>query len=266
MALLTTLLCVPLLCVPLLWVPLLWVPAASAEALGTVFTKSVPASKDNTLYESATGALSNGAGEFFFAGLTGQVTDNLRRGLVFFDLVSTLPADASVDSVTLRLQMSATMGGDATVRLYPVTSLWGEGTSDASMGEGGGAPSTTGDATWIHTFFDTQQWTVAGGDFSATSSAATVVGGNGTYTWGPTVEMVTDVQNWINSPPVNCGWAVVGDETSPAPTAKRFNSRENTNPSTAPMLVVNFLSNSTVFLDGFESGDTAAWTATVGGS
>ena len=31
---------------------------------------TVPASMDNTLYESPTGALSNGAGDYFFAGRT----------------------------------------------------------------------------------------------------------------------------------------------------------------------------------------------------
>lgn len=238
--------------------------ASSAEEFGVVHTKSVPTARDNTLYESATGALSNGAGEFLFAGTTLQGSDDLRRGLLFYDLASELPTDASVDSVSLRMQMSASMAGDTTVSLFPATADWGEGTSDAAMGEGGGGMSTAGDATWIHTFFDTQMWSVAGGDFSSTASAATTVGGNGIYTWGPTVEMVTDVQSWIDTPATNFGWVVVGDESSTPPTAKRFNSRQNSLPATGPRLIVNFLSASTIFLDGFESGDTTGWTSSTG--
>ncbi len=236
-----------------------------ADDFGVVHTKSVPTARDNTLYESATGALSNGAGEFLFAGTTGQGVDDLRRGLLFFDLASELPPDASVDSVSLRMRMSASMAGDTTVSLFPATADWGEGTSDAPMGEGVGAPSTAGDATWIHTFFDTQTWSMSGGDFGTTASAASVVGGNGSYTWGPTVEMVTDVQSWIDTPADNFGWVVVGDEDSTPPTAKRFNSRQNSLPSSGPRLIVSFLSASTIFLDGFESGDTAGWSASTGG-
>lgn len=246
---------------------LLLVPATTfaQQTEGTVYTTAVPASKGNTLYESATGDLSNGAGQYFFAGTTLQGSDNLRRGLLAFDLGTALPADASIDSVTLQLTMSMTLAGNTVVNLHRATSDWGEGTSLAGMGEGGGGPSTTGDATWIHTFFDTQFWTTAGGDFSATTSGGQTVGGSGTYVWGPTVEMVTDVQNWVDTPATNFGWVVVGDEAGAAPTAKRFNSRHNADVSTVPLLVVNFLSNSAIFLDGFESGDTSAWSSAVGG-
>ena len=41
---------------------------------------------------------------------------------------------------------------------------WGEGTS---FGLGAGSPATPGDATWLHTFYNTDLWTNAGGDFSS---------------------------------------------------------------------------------------------------
>ena len=48
--------------------------------------------KDNTLYESSTGSLSNGAGQHFFVGLTRL---NLaRRGLLAFDIAGKGEADA----------------------------------------------------------------------------------------------------------------------------------------------------------------------------
>ena len=52
---------------------------------------------------------------------------------------------------------------------------WGEGTSNADANEGGGANSTTNDATWIHTFYPASLWTTAGGNFISTASATTLV-------------------------------------------------------------------------------------------
>ena len=52
-----------------------------AIALATVVT--IPASEDNTLYESATGATSNGIGEYMF---TGRTRDGFkRRAVIAFD-------------------------------------------------------------------------------------------------------------------------------------------------------------------------------------
>ena len=228
---------------------------------GPVFRMAIPAAKDNTLYESATGALSNGAGNFLFAGQTNQMEDRLRRFALAFDLAGYLPTDTSVDSVTLQLTMSMSLVGNVDVSLHRAQADWGEGTSQAGMGEGEGAPATTGDATWLHSFFDTDFWTTPGGDFDAATSGIQVVGGNGRYTWGPTVEMVTDVQNWIDTPASNFGWIVLGDEDAAGPNSKRFNSRTHGDPATRPALVVNFLSNSTIFVNDFESGDTTGWSS-----
>ncbi len=50
--------------------------------------------------------------------------------------------------------------------------------------EGGGIASTIGDATWIHTSFDTSLWSSPGGDFLAIPSATVPVGSaTGVYTW-----------------------------------------------------------------------------------
>ena len=64
---------------------------------------NLSASHDNTLYQDLNGALSNGAGEFFFAGNSGGATPS-RRGLIAFDL-SAFPINATINSVTLTLQM-----------------------------------------------------------------------------------------------------------------------------------------------------------------
>ncbi len=132
--------------------------------------------------------------------------------------------------------------GDApeTFWLHRLTSDWGEGDSDAPGGEGVGADAAAGDATWIHTFYDSETWDEPGGDFVADSSADAVVEATGTYSWGSTAAMVADVQQWVDDPESNFGWIVLGDETAPAPTDKRFVSRNNPDEATRPVLTVYY--------------------------
>lgn len=176
--------------------------------------------KDNTLYESTTGALSNGAGIGMFAGLTGQPAK--RRASLAFDL-STIPAGSTITSVTLTLHMTQGSAASFPFSLHRAASTWGEGTSNASAGGGGGAPATAGDATWIHRFSPATPWLAAGGDFGP-ASATTSVAGLGTYAWSTTA-MIADVQGWLDGTHVNAGWLILGDESTPA-SAKRFGTRE----------------------------------------
>ena len=102
------------------------------------------------------------------------------------------------------------------------------------------ACALTGDATWIHTFFDTSFWTNPGGDFSESISASQEVAFEGSYTWGSTVNMVADVQLWLDQPETNFGWILIGNEDEDSgSTAKRFDSRENS-VSVRPLLTVDF--------------------------
>lgn len=214
----------------------LFVALSSAGAQTQVALQPI---KDNTLYESAAGELSNGAGQHFFAGRTNQPSNSIRRALIAFDIAGNIPPNASILSVLLTLNMSQTTSTSHTVSLHRVNADWGEGTSVASGNEGGGAPATTGDATWLHRFFNSTQWSTAGGDFVASPSAEISVGTTGTYTWGSTQEMVNDVQQWLNSPSTNFGWLLKGNEAS-QPTSKRFDSRENANPALRPQLTVTY--------------------------
>lgn len=120
---------------------------------------------------------------------------------------------------------------------------WGEGTSDSGTGSGSGSggPSQTGDATWLHTFYDTQFWTNEGGDFDAVASGSTVVGTTLTsYTWASTAGLLADVQAWLDDPANNFGWALVADE-SVINTVRRFASRENSDESLRPTLTITFM-------------------------
>ncbi|MBM2840556.1 MAG: hypothetical protein HW412_1084 [Bacteroidetes bacterium] len=201
---------------------------------------TIGASKDNTLYEDVNGALSNGAGQHFFAGRNGQLPGtSIRRGLIAFDVAGNIPQSATILSVMLTLSMSQTTSLAQQIGLYRASADWGEGTSIAGGNEGGGAPATIGDATWIHKFFNTSLWSTAGGEFVGTPSATQSVAGLGPYTWGSTAEMISDVQQWLNAPSSNFGWVLVGDETVTR-TAKRFDSKEDTIPSVRPQLSITY--------------------------
>jgi hypothetical protein len=213
------------------------------SALGFVGRTSVSAaiinitpSKDNTLYEydPDEGDHSNGAGFHFFAGENGM--GELRRGVLAFDVAGTIPAGSTITAASLTMNMSMTPTGAQTVELHTLLADWGEGTSQAPMGEGDGAPATPNDATWRHRFFHSVFWTTQGGDFSATISASQSVGGIGQYTW-TSAQMVADVQSWLDNPASNFGWLVLGDETAIA-TAKRFDTRESASP---PVLTIQYI-------------------------
>ena len=192
-------------------------------------------SKDNTLIEDATGGLSNGAGENLFAGKTGN--GSIRRGLIAFSLEHNgIPTESTVTSVSLTLHMSRTSAGPQTVELHRLTTDWGEG--DSSSQGGAGAPATSDDATWLHAFFDYATWTSPGGDFLLRPSAAISVGDVGSYTWSSD-QMAADVQEWLDNPPGNFGWLLLGNEAQNQ-TTKRFDSKENTDPADRPVLNIRF--------------------------
>jgi len=197
---------------------------------------SIGAAKDNTLYQDDFGSISNGAGDFFFAGVNGNGA--VRRGLIAFDLGGSIPAGATIQSVELTLHMSRTATAVEPIELHRVFADWGEGASDAFNEEGTGANAESGDATWLHTFYDANSWTNPGGDFEPAASATRFVGGNGPYTW-TSAAMNAEVQDWLDHPGSNFGWIVIGDEAV-SMTAKRFDSRENSDPLVRPVLTVEY--------------------------
>lgn len=194
--------------------------------------------RDNTLYQTNDGSLSNGAGERLFAGVTGS--GFLRRALLRFD-VSGIPAGARVTAARLRLNVSKEPLFPPTAKfgVHRVLAGWGEGASDALDEEGAGAPSEPGDATWLHTEYTSSLWTTPGGDHVTTPSAkATLSPGLGPVEWSSHA-LAKDVQAWVDGAP-NHGWlikAVV--ETQPL-NAKRFDSREHADPTARPLLEVEY--------------------------
>lgn len=205
-------------------------------------TVTIPAIRDNTLFESATGALSSGKGPWFFTGRTNQGAGlSLRRALVAFDVAGNVPAGSTINAATLTLNLQNPPSADhgtQTVTIQRVNADWGEGTSNSGS-SGAGTASTTNDATWIHRFFNTTNWAAAGGDFQATPSASTTMNANGPYTLGSTSQMVADVQGWLDNSASSFGWMIRSNEVTPG-TAFRFGSRENADEEFQPMLTIDF--------------------------
>ena len=204
---------------------------------GSAKTLTLPVLQDAMLIESADGSLANGAGLYIFGGRTGQSSGSVRRALLAFDVAAQVPPGAKVTAVRLTLQMSQSNAGSVAVSLHRVLADWGEGASSASGGSG--APAASGDATWVHTFFELSFWSSPGGDFTGATGASALVGAEGAYTWGSTPELVADVQSWLDDPASNHGWILVGDESAPT-TVKRFDARENPDETLRPQLEVEF--------------------------
>jgi hypothetical protein len=205
---------------------------------------SLTSSADNTLYQVSSSdpaqQLSNGAGPTLFAGDTNQTTNNIRRGLIKFDL-SGVPMGSTITSATLTLHVAKAVSSvSQTMALSRALDAWGEGTSISGGGGGGGAgaPATTGDATWFYAILPTQTWTTPGGDFASTASASTAVNGTGFFSWAGS-GLSADVQQWVNNPAGNFGWAVTGNESATG-TAFQFDSRENSVAGNRPTLAVTY--------------------------
>lgn len=240
--------------------PLLLLPSALRAQVQTV---DLAPARDNTLYEYAGGTISNGAGEYLFAGVVGNMGGNTkRRAVLAFDVAAALPNGAIVTSATLTLYMSMSIVGETDVSLHRLTADWGEAGSDAPGQEGQGTGALAGDATWLNTFFDTVDWAAPGGDFAVAASATAAVAGDGSYSWGPSSGLTADVQGWVNAPASEYGWIVLGDEVLPPPTAKRFDSRENATAENRPSLRIEYI-DSRLFDDGFESGDLTGWSSSA---
>jgi hypothetical protein len=208
--------------------------ALLVSALVHATTVVITTTRDATLIQDPNAELALGAAYNIYAGRVGENSGGtLRRGLLYFN-TSVIPVGSVITSVQLKLNMSATQGGTFTVGVHRCLLSWGEGTSFAFGG--GGATPTAGDATWVNRFFPGTPWPVAGGSYSTTASATKSVGAVGWYVWGSTPQLVADVQNWVDQPSGNLGWALIGNETT-LQSVKRFDARES-GATTQPQLIV----------------------------
>lgn len=192
--------------------------------------------KDNTIF-SADDQRSNALGSLF----TGTSnTGNTRRCLVAFDVAGAVPPGALITSaaLTLRLDKGTPGSGLQNQILHRLLKDWGEGASNS--GQGDGAPATTGDATWAYTFFPDETWGDPGGDFEVVETASRLVDVvEGPYVWGPTPEMIQDVQAWLDDPSSNFGWILRGNDVDLG-TARKYYQREEADSALRPTLAIGF--------------------------
>lgn len=251
----------------------LWLLAANqrpVQAQQPTASITLSASKDNTLYQDNEGDVSNGVGQHFFVGRT-QNSNLIRRGIIAFDVAGSIPAGSTIHTATLVLNLSrSSIAGPENIALHFAMGNWGEGTSNAPSNEGGGAPATAGDATWLHSVFNTTTWSNPGGDFVPAVSATTLVNSSvGSYEW-QSEQLRDDVQIWLDNPTINHGWILIGDESA-AGTAKRFDTREHPDVENRPQLIIEYTpptpnAPEDVAIDGVTTGFTGItyhFTATV---
>lgn len=210
--------------------------AATAAVRAQAQTVQLGSARDNTLYESATGALSNGAGDGMFAGLNNNGA--IRRALVRFDCAA-IPPGSTVTAVSLQLTVTMTSATPTDVALHRALADWGEGTSVAPMGGGGGTAATPNDATWLHRFLPNDLWAAVGGDHAATASATVTTSGLGAHVWPSTPQLVADVQAWVDAPAGNFGWLLRSPE-APTDRARKFATREAATATDRPVLTVTY--------------------------
>lgn len=221
-------------------------------------TVTLDATRDTTLYAES-GAVSNGAGQYVFAGENNNLA--ARRALLLFDVAAAIPAGATIEAVTLSLHLSRTGAGPENVTVHRLLADWGEGTSDASLEEGQGTTATTGDATWTDRFHPTDAWTTPGGDYVAAASATTSVGlTQTTYTWSES-GLVSDVQGWLDGSLPQWGWIVRGNESTSGST-KRFDSRQYPDDARRPKLTIDYTAPSATATPTATATQTPTATAT----
>ncbi len=192
------------------------VPVPATTAL------TLTATKDNTIFQE--GNLSNGAGDWVFAGsIDPKNAASLRRALLSWTLTS-IPAGAVVAKASVTLKMDRTISPAYDFSLHKLSAAWGEGTANAAIQEGDGATASATDATWLKPIFgQAPVWTTPGGDFSATRSATTSVNTEtsvtgGLYTWSAP-GLAADVNAWLKTPATNFGWLLKADTEALIKTA-----------------------------------------------
>jgi hypothetical protein len=200
-------------------------------------TLVIEATNDATLIEDASGLLANGSGPALFSGRTGQVIGGIRRAMVRFDLAEALPARALVERVFLNLHLTPSNDRISQVAVHRLLEAWSEGSAFSSGGAG--APSDSGDSTWLHTLYDYRFWTIAGGHYVAHASSEALIGEADFYTWQSTPQLLADVRSWQRAPHRNFGWILVGDEKTPQ-SVKRFDSRESPVLEFRPTLTIEY--------------------------
>lgn len=193
------------------------------------------ASADTTLFEASPGN-SLGASDSMAVGGTGH--DQAGRGLVRFELGSSVPAGVTITSARLEFTVTkGPLGGTpSTFHVYRMLKGWSEGRGSGNLG----APAAVGDSTWIHRSQPSVPWGAPGGavgeDFLPASRGGVKVDALAVYSI-TSDSLVEDVRSWLADPAGNHGWMLRSDAETELLTARRVGTREST---AGPRLILEF--------------------------
>lgn len=193
---------------------------------------------DTTLQDDPTLAnLNYGLDDGIRAG--GRQQPGKARGLLRFDLAGSIPAGATINSATLTLTVIATptLPVDSTFEVHRVLAEWGEGTNVAN-------PAVVGEASWNDRLGPGTPWSIAGGDFTATASAAQAISGNGVYNF-TSAGLAADVQMWVDNAGSNFGWLLRSESETMPITIRKFGSRISL--GSEPRLIIDYSTPTTIF-------------------
>jgi hypothetical protein len=191
---------------------------------------------DNSIYADRPDN-TNGGGAYLYSGST---LSSERRALIRFDL-SALPENAVIQVVELRLTLDQSGSGAREGDLYALhrlTRSWGEGVVDAGEPGGNGKAAQAGDVTWSAARHPQDAWQTPGGDYAPSPSAPAALSDvEGSEAVFSTLEMIADVQDWLENPDGNFGWILLG--ASGQRNSRRFVSSEG-EPARRPRLTIEY--------------------------
>jgi len=210
----------------LVWGAASWLNAA---------TIAVPSLADTTISQSYPD--NNLGGESF---LQSGLNDNaeVSRALLKFDIAGNLPANATIQRVTLTLTVAQSISVNASFfSLHRALQPWGEGSK--ANGDSGGL-ATSGEATWNARSYPATLWSVPGAtapaDYVAAASASQYVIAEGSYSFSS--NLLADVQSWFTNSAANFGWFLISEDEGTFDTFQRFASREDA--ANAPRLIIDY--------------------------
>lgn len=202
-------------------------------------TVTIGPAGDTTLFQFAP-ENNLGAELTMISGTTANGMTN--RALLKFDVAGNLPANATIQSVSLNVTVvkNSVFGPPPTgYSLHRVLAGWGEGTG---IGANKGAPAANGEATWLARSHPNVLWSAPGatapGDFVDAASASQTIEAEGSYNFDSTSTLVADTQSWLANPGSNYGWILICGDEATIGSSRRFASREDE--ANAPYLVIEY--------------------------
>jgi len=207
--------------------------------------------RDTTIYEKSPGG-SNGAGQFLWVGRDVSPTPFAIRSVLSFPVRrGPIPQTASIDAVTLRLDVESIVGTGNALQLWSSTfnGDWEEGIADAAGNEFAAGTSAVTAADWNRRrrapdrFWGDEFSPSPGGDpIDLLASQAVTTTGVKTVSSSALREYVENMlADGGSTVSFQDGFVLRGPEASAASSGVQIASRENASPgATGPELVVTF--------------------------